>query len=222
MAPPLVGDFMGRYFLHEAGELVVDRSEKHPSLCRVGVGRDREINQVRPGLPKIKIRLLGDVDFFIRTLPEVDAAYLQLSAGLFESIFCHPAGRHGLQRGILPQAVGQLTEVETRYLVAGYLIRQVEPFVFAVVESGHCDWNWRYPMARGQVLLNRLSLEPTDADDLVFPRDFESKIIEGPFAKSIQVRIPGGARTDVETPLSSFFQDLIACILDIDRLFLAK
>jgi hypothetical protein len=114
------------------------------------------------------------------------------------------------------QVVRQLAQVKAGYFVASFFIRQVEPFVFAVVESGHCDWNWRYPVAHSHVLLNRLSLQPTDADDLVLPRDFESKIIEGPFPKSVQVGIPGSAGADVETSLPGFFQNLIARIFDID------
>src|SRR6202167_4018846 len=217
-----MGDFVRRYLLHEAGEFAVDRAEKHQSLCRIGVDGDREINQVRPGLPKIKIRLLRDVDLFIRTLAEIQGTNLQLRARLFQSIFRHAAGRQGLQRPIPAQIVGQLTQVVARNLVAREFIRQIEPLILAVVESRDCHGDRRDPVADGQVLLNRLSFKVPHADDFVFSRHFEGKIVKSFLAKSVQVGIPRGARADVETPFARFFQDLIARVLDTDRLFFAK
>src|SRR6202035_3238160 len=62
----------------------------------------------------------------------------------------------------------------------------------------------------------------SDADHLVFPRDFEGEIIERFLAKSIQVWIPGRAGSDVVTSFSSLFQHLVARVLDVDGLFLAE
>ena len=74
--PPLMGDFVGCHFLNEPAELTIDVPEKHPSLRRVSVGGNREINQVRPGLSKGKIGLLSDKDFVVRNLAEVSCAQL--------------------------------------------------------------------------------------------------------------------------------------------------
>src|SRR5208282_3560051 len=222
VAPPLVGNFVRGYLLHEAGEFVVDVAEEQPSLGRIRVGRDGKVNQVGPGLPKIKIWLLRDVDLVVRTLAEIKTAELQLGAGLFEGILRHAAGRQTLQRAIPTQLVGQLTQVVARNLEASFVIRQVELGIFAVVESRHRHWDRRDPVADRQTMLNRLALQRSDADDFVFRRDFEGKIVESLFAKSIQVRIPGGARSDVVTSFSRFFQDLIARVLDVNCLFLTQ
>src|ERR1019366_858455 len=74
MAPPLVGNFMGCHLLHESVEFTVDVSEQQPSLGRVRIGRDRKIDQVRPGLSEKEIGLLGDVDVIIGAPAEVMTA----------------------------------------------------------------------------------------------------------------------------------------------------
>jgi len=76
-------------------------------------------------------------------------------------------------------------------------------------------------VADRQIIFDRLALESSNADDLVSLRDPEGKIVKGPFSKSIQVRIPGGAGADVETSLSGLFQNLIARVLDVNGLVLA-
>src|SRR5271167_686120 len=139
MPPPLVGDLVRGYFLDEAGKFVVDLPEKHPSLCRIGIGRDREINQVRPGLAKIKIWLLRDVDLAVGSLAEVHTAKLQLRARLFEGVLSHAAGCQRLQRATPAQVVGQFAEVVTGNLISSDFIRQIELLIIAVVESGDCD-----------------------------------------------------------------------------------
>src|SRR5580658_8698503 len=104
--PPLVRDFVGRYLLHKAGEVVIDVPEQHPSLSRVHVRRDRKIDQVGPGLSKSEIGLFGDGDILIRTLAEEISAQLQLRPGLLQGIFRHAAGGHVLQDAIITQPVG--------------------------------------------------------------------------------------------------------------------
>ena len=76
MSPPLMCNFVRGHFLHKAGELCVDVAKKHPSLRGIGVGGNRQINQIGPGLPKRKIGLLGYVDLVIRSLAKVVGAEL--------------------------------------------------------------------------------------------------------------------------------------------------
>ena len=204
VAPPLVGHFMRSYLLDETGELAVDISEQHPALGRIRIGRDRKINQVGPRLTEIKIRLFGDVDFLIRYLAKIKVAQLQLGAGLFENVFRHGPGRHGLQRARKAQVAGQLFQVIAGNLVAGYFIGQVHLFVFAVIESCNSHRVRRDPVADRKVLLNRFSLQFTNADDFIFFRHLEGEIVKSVFAKTIQVGIPRSASADVVTSFSGF------------------
>src|ERR1019366_8896447 len=51
-----------------------------------------------------------------------------------------------------------------------------------------------------------------DADHFVFTRDLVGKIIKSSFPESVEVGIPGGSGSHVETSLARLLQDLVACV----------
>jgi hypothetical protein len=71
---------MRRDFLHKSSELIVDPAEKKPALRGIEVGRNRQINQVRPRLSEIEIGLLGYVNVIESAFTEEIIAYLQFGA----------------------------------------------------------------------------------------------------------------------------------------------
>src|SRR6266496_376872 len=109
MSPPLVRYFVWRHLLHETRESGVDTSEKHPSLRGISVGGQRKINQIRPGLSEVEIRLLGDEDFIVRSFAEEVVAQLQLRACLLERVLCHATGGESTQDFRVAKPVWQLT-----------------------------------------------------------------------------------------------------------------
>ena len=72
-------------------------------------------------------------------------------------------------------------------------------------------------MADGVFLLNGFSLKFTDADDLVTARNLVGQVVQGAFAKAIQVWIPRTPGAYVEAPLPSVLQHFVAFILHSDR-----
>src|SRR5271170_5099872 len=99
-----MSDFMGRNLLNETGEICVDVAEEHPALRRVDVRGNWKINQVRPGLSEIEIRLLSDVDIVEGRPAEIKRAYLHLRTRLIQRVFGHGGGRHAAQRAVLRSA----------------------------------------------------------------------------------------------------------------------
>src|ERR1051326_6963908 len=89
ISPPLVCDFMRHDLLHKPVELAVYISEQHPALRRIGVCRNWEVHKVRPGLPKVEVRLFSNIDLVQRNLAEEKAAQLQLSARLLQGVGSH-------------------------------------------------------------------------------------------------------------------------------------
>src|ERR1041385_8296955 len=99
VAEPLVSYFMRRDFLNKAGEVGVDVAEQHPALRGINVRGNGQVNQIRPGLPEIKVRLFGDSDILVRRPAKIKSAHLHLSPGLVESVLGHRLRGHRRKEG---------------------------------------------------------------------------------------------------------------------------
>src|SRR5271163_2157232 len=94
MAEPLMRHYMRGDFLDEAVKFRVDAAEQKPALRRIDIGGNRQIYEIRPRLPEIKIRLLGDVDVVVRGAAEKFGADLHLGTSLIERVLGHGVRRH--------------------------------------------------------------------------------------------------------------------------------
>src|SRR4051812_7795306 len=84
-------------FLHEPAEFGVNGAEQHPSLGRIGVGRNWQVHQIGPGLPKGKVGLLCNVNVVVCAPAKKKSTDLHLSARLFQRIFGHSMWRKGTE-----------------------------------------------------------------------------------------------------------------------------
>ncbi len=94
MPEPLMGDLVGRHFLNEAAKLDIDAAKKHPTLRGIDISRNGQIDEVRPGLAKPEVGLLGDVQVVVRGSAKKQGTHLHLGAGLIQSVLGHRARGH--------------------------------------------------------------------------------------------------------------------------------
>src|SRR2546423_8065585 len=134
--------------------------EKHPTLRRIDICGDWQVDQARPGLAKIEVRLLRDGHIVVRRLAEEVRAQLHLGAGLIKDILCHGMWRHSPQGTVSEgrQVIWQFREVVSGEIVMRDRVGEIDLNVLAVIEPRDGYWNRSHPVGDGKAFFDALAL----------------------------------------------------------------
>ncbi len=174
-------------------------------------------------MAKTEIRLFGDVNIFVRTLPEIQRANLHLGPSLIQRVLGHCAGGHPAERVVSkpPQVVRQFRQIVPGNLVVRDGVGPVHFHVFPIVEARDRDRHWCYPVGHGKAGFRVLLFELADADQNIRGRNLEREVVQRLFPEAVQVRVPRLARSNVIASAARVVQHFVPAVFHGDRVGLS-